>query len=150
VAQVAPQRRRLTALRALEMFQPPLKIPCDFLKNSWARRSLPNADASQPRWCYLNAFDSLHNAQFYKEGAVPAPVVADSCMMEWGGHHRAAVRASGGDLAEALRQLRAMSALVRDGLLRRGAGDGDGGVDDQGWETTKERLYAAPLVVARL
>jgi hypothetical protein len=34
--------------------------------------------------CYLNAFDSVHNAQFYKDHAAPAPMVPDHCVLEWG------------------------------------------------------------------
>ena len=51
-------------------------------------QSFPNNSQTEPRWCYLNAFDSVHNAQFYKDNAAPAPMVPDHAVLEWGVLHR--------------------------------------------------------------
>ena len=52
---------------------------CLFFHCNMIHQSFPNNSMDEPRWCYLNAFDSVHNAQFYKEHAAPAPMVPDYC-----------------------------------------------------------------------
>ena len=66
----------------------------------------------EPRWCYLNAFDSIHNAQFYKEHAAPVPMVPDRCVLEWGRLHKQMMEESDGDLPLTLERLKEHADLV--------------------------------------
>ena len=75
-------------------------------------QSFPNSSMDEPRWCYLNAFDSIHNAQFYKEHAAPVPMVPDRCVLEWGRLHKQMMEESDGDLPLTLERLKEHADLV--------------------------------------
>jgi len=129
-------------------------------------QSFPNNSQTEPRWCYLNAFDSVHNAQFYKDNAAPAPMVPDHAVLEWGVLHRQLMQESDvsrhdilaaiwlaffsrcqryeyrcrqGDLGQTLRNLKSHSELVE--LLPSSHGV-EFATED--WNDTKKKLCARP------
>ena len=66
-----------------------------------------------PKLCLeRNAFDSVFNAQFYKDNAAPAPMVPDHAVLEWGSLHRQLMQEGDGDLRQTLRSLKSHSDLV--------------------------------------
>lgn len=109
---------------------------CVFFHCNTIHQSFPNSNTTEPRWCYLNAFDSVQNAQFYKEEVSAAPMVSDSCVLVWGKLHLAAMQASGGDLQQTLRTLKSQSDLVQ--FLSVGGGQQGA---ERDWNETKSKLY---------
>ena len=118
-------------------------------------QSFPNSSLEEPRWCLLTAFDSVQNAQFYKKDCKPTPMLADSCVQDWGQLHRDAVQEAGGDLKKTMQLMRTRHggvAAVRPRMLR-GADDLEGDNHERNWDDTKKKLYPADseaLAKARL
>ena len=73
-------------------------------------QSAANA-TEDPRWAMLIAFDTVHNAQFYRGDRSPAELIApeldDSCVLEYGAAHLRALEESGGERGPALEALAA-------------------------------------------
>lgn len=93
----------------------------------------------------MNAFDSVHNAQFYKEHAGPAPMVPDRCVLEWGRLHKELMEECQGDLTMTLRRLKDRADLVQlvPGTYATDVGENPNNpFIAENWDEMKKKLYS--------